>query len=393
MTEEKKGVSAWLRGIVDESYGKESRPLCTGITETFFGVKCREMHTCGSCILAMFTAIADRIDAERALPEGIEWPRFEDGELVKVGDEVEFEGEAAKVLDVALSAERFSLFADTATASGRIYGDFGERVKRPTPKVLGADGAPINVGDTVYCDDDPEQLIVDSFDDPGCVYLKQAKAHMSEANGIMSGHISKLKALEEENDDLKAELADWKGNAEGFQPDAYMKLPLDADGEPLHVGDAVYFESEVAKVCGMRWNGASWSLSLHDHAEDTASHRCRLVPTAALTGADGVPIGVGDIVYRDDDPEPLQVDLIYAGSTGYCTVRLKDSAGICTSADAPRLSHKKPEPADSWEFEGEYDDGYECLHCGKQFFVEKRVDITYTSKRRIEDMPEGWVDE
>ena len=39
---------------------------------------------------------------------------------------------------------------------------------------------------------------------------------------------------------------------------------------------------------------------------------------------------------------------------GYCTVRLKDSAGIYTSADAPRLSHKKPEPfqpdpADSWE--------------------------------------------
>ena len=128
-----------------------------------------------------------------------------------------------------------------------------------------------------------------------------------------------------------------------------MKLPLDADGEPLHVGDAVYLESEVAKVYGMRWNGASWSLSLHDCAEDTASHRCRLVPTAALIGADGVPIGVGDIVYRDDDPEPLQVDLIYAGSTGYCTVRLKDSAGIYTSADAPRLSHEKPEPADSWE--------------------------------------------
>ncbi len=160
MTEEKQGAAEWLRGIVDESYGKESRPLCTGITKTFFGVKCREMHTCGSCILAMFTAIADRIDAERALPEGIEWPRFEDGELVKVGDEVEFEGEAAKVLDVALSAERFSLFADTATASGRIYGDFGERVKRPTPKVLGADGAPINVGDTVWATYDGRKHIV-----------------------------------------------------------------------------------------------------------------------------------------------------------------------------------------------------------------------------------------
>lgn len=155
--------------------------------------------------------------------------------------------------------------------------------------------------------------------------------------------------LKKENAELKAELADWKGNAEGFQPDSYMKLPVDADGAAIHVGDAVYFESEVAKVHGMRWNGASWSLSLRNHAEDTASHRCRLVPTAALIGADGAPIAVGDIVYRDDDPEPLQVDLIYAGTTSYCTVRLKDSAGTYTSADAPRLSHKKPEPPDSWE--------------------------------------------
>lgn len=182
----------------------------------------------------------------------------------------------------------------------------------------------------------------------GIEHLKQAKAHMSEANGIMSDCISKIKELEVENAGLKAEIAI-------IQPeDAYMKLPLDVDGAAIHVGDAVYFESEVANVCGMRWDGASWSLSLHDRAEDTASSRCRLVPTAELIGADGAPIGVGDIVYRGADPEPLQVDLIYAGSMGYCTVRLKNSAGIYTSADAPRLSHKKPEPlqpdpADSWE--------------------------------------------
>lgn len=40
----------------------------------------------------------------------------------------------------------------------------------------------------------------------GIEHLKQAKAHMSEANGIMSGHISKLKALEEENAELRVAL-------------------------------------------------------------------------------------------------------------------------------------------------------------------------------------------
>lgn len=70
--------------------------------------------------------------------------------------------------------------------------------------------------------------------------LKQAKTLMSEANHIMSDHISKLKALEEENARLRAELDDWKGNAEGFQPDEYMKLPVDADGEPIRIGDVLY---------------------------------------------------------------------------------------------------------------------------------------------------------
>ena len=242
MMEEKKGVSAWLRGIVDESYGKESRPLCTEIVEPFFGVKCRGMHTCGSCILAILTAIADRIDAERALPDGIEWPRFEDGELVKVGDAVEYGGETMRVRSVTLDADVWALWCDREDMSGRLYGKYGERVKRPAPKVLDADGVeikvgdvvyydgephpltvvgitrdgkdalvdangeescveggrpqdfshdapkpvldadgvPIEVGDTVYCDDDPEQLIVDSFDDPGCVYLTLAKS----PNGI-----------------------------------------------------------------------------------------------------------------------------------------------------------------------------------------------------------------
>ncbi len=178
MTSEKQGAAEWLRGIINGSCEKKAYPTCCEIAETFFGIECMKTRSCGSCILMMLTAIADRIDAERELPEGIEWPRFEDGELVNIGDEVELDGEAAKVLDVVFSAERFSLFADTATTSGRIYGDFGERVKRPTPKVLDADGAPIEVGDTVYCDGEDEALTVTSISGVGveycCVTVKNA---------------------------------------------------------------------------------------------------------------------------------------------------------------------------------------------------------------------------
>ena len=90
----------------------------------------------------------------------------------------------------------------------------------------------------------------------GIEHLKQAKDHMSKANGIMSDHISKLKALEEENAALKAELDDWKGNAEGFQPDAYMKLPLDVDGVPIRIGDKMDIDGYATTVLGYRlYNG------------------------------------------------------------------------------------------------------------------------------------------
>ena len=80
----------------------------------------------------------------------------------------------------------------------------------------------------------------------GIEHLKQAKAHMSEANGIMSDHISKLKALEEENAVLRAKLEAWIQS-----DDSYMKLPLDADGIAIRPGDKIYFsgdpESETLK--------------------------------------------------------------------------------------------------------------------------------------------------
>ena len=121
----------------------------------------------------------------------------------------------------------------------------------------------------------------------GIEHLKQAKAHMSKANGIMSNCISKLKFLEEENAELRAKLADWEGNAEGFQPDAYMKLPLDADG---------------------------------------------------------VPIEVGDTVYCDDDPEQLIVDSFDDPGCVYLTLA-KSPNGILYTIEPSRLSHECP---DSW---------------------------------------------
>lgn len=79
----------------------------------------------------------------------------------------------------------------------------------------------------------------------GIEHLRQAKAHMSKANGIMSNHISKLKELEEENAGLRAKL-------EAFiqSDDSYMRLPLDADGVPIRIGDKMDIDGEIAAVKG-----------------------------------------------------------------------------------------------------------------------------------------------
>lgn len=133
----------------------------------------RAVGTYGTADL-LHEVLADLIEPQ--LPEGVEWPRFKDGEPVKAGDEVEYGGETMRVYLATFDADGWALWCSRKGIDGRLSGSFGERVKRPAPEVLDADGVPIEVGDTVYCDDDPEQLIVESFDDPGCVYITLAKS-------------------------------------------------------------------------------------------------------------------------------------------------------------------------------------------------------------------------
>ena len=148
MKGEKQGVSAWLRGIIGEC-GVSGTRSCAAIAEAF-GIDCKHERTCRDCITKMMTAITDRIDAERELPADVEWPRFEDGELVKMGDEVGFEGETMRVCEVALDADGWVLWCENDGLDGRLRGSYVERVKHPAPEVLDADGVPIKVGDTVW---------------------------------------------------------------------------------------------------------------------------------------------------------------------------------------------------------------------------------------------------
>lgn len=174
--------------------------VCKDFVAIEFGISspCKSPRRCCDCYADMFERIADRIDAERALPEGIdaeralpegmEWPRFKDGELVRIGDELEFEGKTMLVCDATFYADGWALWCDREDMSGRLGGSYGERVKRPAPKVLDADGVPIKVGDTVYCNGEDKPLMVSHIVDSTKVTLIADRVSYFRANPSRLSH-------------------------------------------------------------------------------------------------------------------------------------------------------------------------------------------------------------
>lgn len=70
----------------------------------------------------------------RLMPEGMEWPRFEDGEPVRVGDEfMGKDGKTYTVQQVQFIGKCFSLY-DFCDRKAQFNAFYGERVKRPAPK-------------------------------------------------------------------------------------------------------------------------------------------------------------------------------------------------------------------------------------------------------------------
>ncbi len=96
-----------------------------------------------------------------------------------------------------------------------------------------------------------------AFDD--CSEMKRMLWNMQTVVGAVPGMVRKNERLDRERAELKqenaalnAELDDWKGNAEGFESDAYMRLPLDADGVPIRIGDEMNIDGDAMTVLGYR---------------------------------------------------------------------------------------------------------------------------------------------
>ena len=158
-----------------------------------------------------------------------------------------------------------------------------------------------------------------------CRDIKAMTSDMQDVLSAVPGMVRKNERmdreraeLKQENAALKAELDNWKGNAESFEPDAYMRLPLDADGVPIRIGDTVWY--------------------VGDDLEIEKSEPQEVVGLVSVFAADGIYIMTRD--YTDKATRPKM------------------------------LTHKQPEPPDSWDkLLGDLDraakgmtDGAECRY-------------------------------
>ena len=82
----------------------------------------------------------------RLMPEGYEWPRYETGEPVRIGDFVS----DVEVRSVVFRDDGILLSDCTSVPGWGTWRSYKEPIRRPAPKVLDADGVEIRVGDTVW---------------------------------------------------------------------------------------------------------------------------------------------------------------------------------------------------------------------------------------------------
>ena len=169
--------------------------------------------------------MADRDEVERRLlarlmPDGMEWPRFESGEPVRIGDVVS----DVEVRSVVFRDDGILLSDCTSVPGWGTWRSYKEPIKRPAPKVLDADGEEILVGDTVYrvgmSTFDPEYntlTVTDIRTKPGLTPIETKNSH--------DGYLY--------------------GKPEDFTHRAPV---LAADGKPLREGEHVYHVETGAEL-------------------------------------------------------------------------------------------------------------------------------------------------
>lgn len=134
---------------------------------------------------------------KRLMPEGMEWPRYEDGDPVLVGSMAEFgSDDSMTVMGVELTNGGFVLHGrnggiERPCQAGYRY---GERVKRPA--VLAADGMPVAVGQTIYANGNRKgdgtawKVVRINHGSPWCLACERADGRLGAARDLKPGWVT-----------------------------------------------------------------------------------------------------------------------------------------------------------------------------------------------------------
>ena len=237
----------------------------------------------------------------RAMPGGIKWPRWDDGELLTHDDAPD----DAIGIFLALDGSCWATMTDVPDDCH----EAGERVKRPAHKVLDADGAEIRVGDKLY------------YAKTGCSCI--VRAINADGTIELDGH----------------ENRGW--HADRF---AHRAPVLDADGAEIDVGDDLYsvegslkfHVSHVDRINGKIATDAMFAL---DKWADPAMYTHR----APVLAADGRPLREGEAVWSVDSGTRYTVEKI---TDGIIPIQCRSEMGSTVLLHPSQLTHERPE---SWE--------------------------------------------
>lgn len=105
---------------------------CTVKVETL-GMLCDDFSCCEDCAEARAKAVDGLVRSieRRLMPEGMEWPVFEDGEPVRIGDRVQLcNGHSEELCQVHMGESGYSLYTETSDEDH----PYGVPVRRPEPE-------------------------------------------------------------------------------------------------------------------------------------------------------------------------------------------------------------------------------------------------------------------
>ena len=290
---------------------------------------------------------------KRIMPEGMEWPKHTDGELVRIGGCWGEDG-----CDTSITYIERIIFAEDGVYLDNEYSEafyrHGERVKRPAPKVLDADGVEIREGDVLYSVETGDYVVVGSIE-PGNPWF-------ATTDGALQ-HCAKF---------------------------THRAPVIAADGKPLRVGETVYGTRdlepvEIVSLRSKEYDGVR-SVKCKDRTGFVFYAPDDLIHQRPVLDADGVPIKKGDTVYVAPFDDPLTVRGFAADGRVLMDYHSDDSFGYSPE----NLTHAKPD-LDTWErieedarlMPSEYTDRYRVGRIG---FEEEdmRVDLVRRARKLAE---------